>query len=166
VDYKNEVSPYDIYSKWRDVAHVGYHHQSDGGSYLGFILRSQLTFPIDWLRRTQGWLLLKAHLKIKYKIGWSNNYDSSSEWGRLYYLTSAWSGKCIDTPGYLIGILPNTHKDIVLDVTQYVQNWFTGSEPNHGFILGSKYEAFRPGSNHFCVIYYEAVLILELLQEK
>jgi hypothetical protein len=117
--------------------------------------------------REPGKLLLKAQLRLKVthhlQDGQSPARQSCA--GKLYYLTSAWSGDCIETPGYAVADWPNA-ADWTLDVTQYVQNWYTGSEQNHGFILGSRVEEFIEEKSLWCVSWYEPVLILEFLKGK
>jgi hypothetical protein len=167
IDTDKDHEPISLFSSREGLARVGwqsYRYPSAGSSgYFYFILRSGLKFQVEPLRRP-GRLLLKATLRLKAVNSDSHDADPPCG-GKLYYLTSAWSGDCIDTPGYAVAEIPNQETGF-LDVTQYVQNWYTGSEPNNGFILGSKVENFDLRHTAWCATWYEPVLFLEFLQEK
>ncbi len=150
------------------TARVGFHNYYDpsvstAGSYAyrGFVFRSRLIFNLEEYKRP-GRLLLKAELRLTAKHNKIDANRNSSCGGGLYYLTGPWEGKCLDTPGYLIAVIPD---QVVFskDVTQFVQNWYTGSEPNHGFILTGVTEDFVH-NDRICVTWYEAVLIVEFLE--
>ncbi len=140
--------------------------------FVGYVFRSRITFPIEELRKP-GRTITKASLRLIVKdhsrYGATNvtGYPAPDRCGgKLYLLTAPWSGRCIDTPGYAFATLPN-QKDYTLDVTGYVQDWFTGSQPNHGFLLGSVDESFQEPDDfrtNKCLSWYNAVLTIELLE--
>jgi hypothetical protein len=151
------------------TARVGFHNEYRQGveaandyAYKGFVYRSQVIFPLESYKKP-GRLLVKAELRLTANsvVMRVNRHGGCA--GILYYLTGPWEGKCLDTPGYRASGIPDL-KVCTLDVTQYVQNWFTGSQPNHGFIIAGVNEKFVHNSK-ICVSWYEAILIIEYLEE-
>ncbi|MCD4742707.1 MAG: hypothetical protein K8R67_09570, partial [Desulfobacteraceae bacterium] len=149
-------------------ARVGYRNSYSTNytayTYFGFIFRSQLIFPVD-KQREEGKLLLKATLRLKVD-GYSASYihpRKATCAKALYYMTGPWSGKCTDTPGYLIKSIPD-QSSLTMDITQFAQNWYTGSEPNHGLLFLSWDESFEH-ENIACLTWYKAELFLEYLRK-
>lgn len=131
--------------------------------YFGFVYRSQLIFPVD-KQKEEGKLLLKAELRLKVD-GYSAPYNHQRKTTcckALYYMTGPWSGKCTSTPGYLIKSVPD-QSSLIIDITQFAQNWYTGSDPNHGLLLISWDERFEH-NNDSCRTWYKAELSLEYLR--
>lgn len=160
--------------------------QERGGSifgadwkFIGNIYRVQMVFPVEQEKRP-GRALLKATLRLSAEdSALSPNRTAKTghpvpqTCGRhLYYLVSDWSGRARTTPGFHIATLPN-QEWYELDVTEHVQKWYNGNQPNHGFLLGSIVEKItedNPTTNmgvtqFFCVTWYKPVLILEFLQK-
>jgi hypothetical protein len=143
----------------------GYGVQSFGGyRNFGFVFRSQLIFPVD-IQKQEGKLLLKAELILTV-----DSFSDTPSCPRratcaraLYYMTGPWSGKCTNTPGYLLKNIPD-QPVLVIDITQFAQNWYTGSEPNHGLMLISWDEKFEQNNAH-CLTFYKAKLYLEYLDK-
>lgn len=79
------------------------------------------------------------------------------------YFPGPWPGKCTDTPGYLIKNIPD-QPSLTIDITQFAQNWYTGSESNHGLLLLSWDESFEH-ENIACLTWYKAEIFLEYLRE-
>ena len=135
--------------------------------YEAFIFRSQITFPIEELRKP-GRIITKAVLHLITEDNKIMVQGVTTCGGKLYYLNSPWLGRCIDTPGNEIANIEN-QRDFKIDVTGYAQDWFTGSKQNNGFVLGSKFESFRvPDSqiSEHCVSWYRALLYLEMLERE
>lgn len=150
------------------TARVGHHNTywTYGAeyNYWGFVFRSQLTFPVERFKEP-GKVLVKAELLIEVdhnSIDYRTAYKRKTCSKAIYYMTGPWSGKCTDTPGYRIKYIPD-ESEIVFDITQWAQNWYTGSEPNHGLLLVASNEKFEHDSTS-CVTWYKAKLVLEFLR--
>jgi hypothetical protein len=145
-------------------------------SWVGFIFRTQLTFPIEQVDMT-GKTLKEAWVYIEEKDQ-KDGYDGyqpapqpyatipTARGKTVYALTGPWDGKCIDTPGYAVGEIPWSADTHIVQLTDVVRGWLDRSKPNHGLIIGSRFEPFLDWSCYFAISWYKATLNIRVIQEK
>jgi len=147
-----------------------------GGTWIGFIFRSQVVFPVEQLDlagRTlkEAWVYLEetdqkdGHIGIQPAPQPHATVPTARGRG-VFALTGPWDGKCIDTPGYEIGEIPWNADTHTVHLTDLAQGWLAGTKPNHGLIIGSRWDAFQDWTCFFAVSWYKATLNLTFVQEK
>lgn len=144
--------------------------------WVGFIFRTQITFPvggIDMTGRTlkEAWIYIEEKDQRDGYIGVQpapvpNAPPPTARGQRVYALTGPWDGKCIDTPGYQIGEIPWSADTYSVDVTNLVKDWISGAKPNNGLIIGSRFEPFPDWTCFLAISWYKATLNVKVIQEK
>ncbi len=151
-----------------------YHIESEW--WVGFIFRSQVTFPveqIDMKGRTlkDAWIYIEEKDQRDGHIGYQPsrvlspaNMPSARGW-KIFALTGPWDGNCIDTPGYQIGEIPLNADSHTVHLTNLAKDWIAGTKPNHGLIIGSRWDTFPDWTCFLAVSWYKVTLNLEFQQE-
>ncbi len=144
--------------------------------WVGFIFRTQITFPVEGINMTgrtlkEAWIYIEEKDQRDGYIGVQpapvpNAPPPTARGQRIYALTGPWDGKCIDTPGYQVGEIPWSTDTYSLDVTNLAKDWLSGVKPNHGLIIGSRFEPFPDWTCFLAVSWYKATLNLKFNQEK
>jgi hypothetical protein len=143
-------------------------------SWVGFIFRSQVMFPVeqvDLSGRTlkEAWVFIREAYERYGRIGESCGNEPypfpTARGGKVYGLTGPWSGACIETPGYEVGEIPSHVDSHTIDITDLVRGWLDGSKPNHGLIIGSRFEPFPEGACFLGLSWYEVILNMKFLED-
>lgn len=144
--------------------------------WVGFIFRTQITFPVEGVNMTgrtlkEAWIYIEEKDQRDGYIGVQpapvpNAPPPTARGQRVYALTGPWDGKCIDTPGYQIGEIPPNADAHTVYVTDLAKGWLSGTKPNHGLIIGSRFEPFPDWTCFLAVSWYKATLNLKIIQEK
>jgi hypothetical protein len=154
-----------------DFRYIGTNH-----TWVGFIFRSQVTFPVETVDMT-GKTLKEAWIYIEEKDQ-KDGYDGAqpapmpyatvptARGQRVYALTGPWDGKCIDTPGTQVGEIPWSADTCSVSITDFAKGWLSGAKPNHGLIIGSRFEPFQDWTCYFALSWYKVTLNLKFIQEK
>ena len=85
---------------------------------------------------------------------------------KVYGLTGPWSGPCIETPGYEVGQIPSHVNETTIVITDLVRGWLDRSKPNHGLIIGSRFEPFPDWSCFLALSWYKVTLNMKFLKDK
>jgi hypothetical protein len=145
--------------------------------WVGFIFRSQITFPVeqvDMKGKTlkKAWIYIEekdqrdGHIGVQPSLVLSPaNMPSARGW-KVYALTGPWDGNCIDTPGYQIGEIPLNADTHSVDLTNLVKDWIAGTKPNHGLIIGSRWDSFPDWTCFLAVSWYKVTLNMKFAQEE
>jgi hypothetical protein len=148
-----------------------------GDSYwIGFIFRSQVVFPVEQVDLTgrtlkDAWVYLEEMDQKDGSVGMQpapqpHATIPTARGQRVFALTGPWDGKCIDTPGYQVGEIPWNADTYTVNIKELAQGWLAGTKPNHGLIIGSRWDAFPDWTCFFAVSWYKATLGLQFVQEK
>jgi hypothetical protein len=144
-------------------------------SWVGFIFRSQVVFPIESIDMTgktlkDAWIYMQETTERTGRIGEACGIEpypmpTARGW-KVYGLTGPWSGPCIETPGYEVGQIPSHVNEHVIHITDLVRGWLDRSKPNHGLIIGSRFEPFPEGSCFLALSWYKVTLNMKFLKDK
>ncbi len=160
-----------------DEARVGgdFRFEKRTSSWVGFIFRSQVVFPIESIDMTgktlkDAWIYMQETTERTGRIGEQCGVEpypmpTARGW-KVYGLTGPWSGPCIETPGYEVGQIPSHVNEHVIHVTDLVRGWLDRSKPNHGLIIGSRFEPFPEGSCFLALSWYKITLNMKFLKDK
>jgi hypothetical protein len=151
----------------------------NGYYWCGFIFRTQVSFPVETVSlagRTlkEAWIFIEEKLQREGAQGDEHaarvpppvNMPSARGW-KVYALTGPWDGNCIDTPGYQIGEIPENADTRIVHLDDLAKGWFAGTKPNHGLIIGSRFEPFDSWGWRcfFAISWYKVTMNLKFIEE-
>lgn len=150
-------------------------------AWVGFIFRTQVTFPVETVSlagRTlkEAWIVIEEKLQLDGYVGTQNVtavlgrrpvYFANARGWKVFALTGPWDGDCIDTPGYQIGEIPKDADSCNVHLDDLAREWLAGTKPNHGLIIGSRYEPFDAWQwwCFFAISWYKVTLNLKFVEE-
>ena len=144
--------------------------------WVGYIFRSQVVFPVDQIDMSHNktlkdaWIYIQEKYEGKGRIGEACGnepypFPTARGW-RVYGLTGPWSGPCIETPGTQVGEIPGHVDEQVIYITDLVRGWLDGTKPNHGLIIGSRFEPFPDWSCFYGLSWYKVILNMKFTKDK
>ncbi len=161
-----------------DKARVGGDFRVDirDHEWIGFIFRSQVIFPIEQINMAghktlkDAWIYIQETTERSGRIGDSCGVEpypmpTARGW-KVYGLTGPWSGPCIETPGYEVGEIPSHVNETTIHITDLVKGWLDGSKPNHGLIIGSRFEPFPEWNCFLAMSWYKITLNMKFMKDK
>ncbi len=145
-------------------------------SWVGFIFRSQVVFPIEQIDMSghktlkEAWIYIQETTERSGLIGDMCGVEpypmpTARGW-KVYGLTGPWSGPCIETPGYEVGQIPSHVNEHIIYITDLVKGWLDGTRPNHGLIIGSRFEPFPEWNCFLALSWYKVTLNMKFLKDK
>jgi hypothetical protein len=163
----------------RAGADFRYFQVGNGYGWVGFIFRTQVTFPVETVSKAgrtlkEAWIFIEENLQRDGSIGDQYAapvpppvYMPSARGWKVYGLTGPWDGNCIDTPGSQIGEIPREADNCVVRLDDLAKGWLAGTKPNHGLIIGSRFEPFDNWERtcFMAISWYKVTLNLKFVEE-